>query len=236
MATEYNEIVTPLIVSRIIKFLGFKESIKGIGSVNKLHRQILIEATIFATKTKEARLEEPSGRLFCSILNAGRLYPFLASCVDVSERATREIKQTSDTWNLKGLGLMNDMSRLNSAMYTYWKRTPATKTEGSLDFITKNYDHQSSYYSQNHVTTAIERDVIHWRESKVFDTFGVLLERPDGTIVISHDLKQVYLVLGISQSLGSIFPPNAKLLFRSNPNRPHWHRRYASGCCLQLPR
>lgn len=234
MTTDYNEIVIPLVVSKVMKFLGFKESMKGIGSVNKTHRQILIEGTIIMNKTREGRLDELSGSILSCILNAGRLYPFVGQLVDdnpkeFSVKATSHLMKTYDTRGLKGLGFRIEEARLNASMYTYWKRTPQSKTDGSLNYIRENVTKLHSI-SQDQVETAVDRDVKYWRESRVFDTFGVLLERSDGTIVISQDLRRVYLVLGISTSLGSVFQQQSKLPFRYDSNRT----QLASSLCKRL--
>jgi len=236
MTTDYTEIVTPLIVSKIMKFLGFKESTKGIGSVDKTHRQILIETTILMNKTEDGsgRFDKLSTSMFCSILNTGRLFPFVGKLVDInnprvfSGEAVDHLKKTFDTWGLNGLGFKVEEARLNASMYTYWKRTPLSKT-GSLNYIKENASKLHNSISQ--VETVVTREVKYWRESRVYDTFGVLLERSDGTIVISQDLRRVFLVLGITQSLGSGLPHMpSNLPFRYDSNRS----QLASSLCKRL--
>jgi hypothetical protein len=48
------------------------------------------------------------------------------------------------------------------------------------------------------------RDCQYWGDSYVFDDFIVLFERPDGTILVSSDMKRVYLALGGKNSVGEL--------------------------------
>jgi hypothetical protein len=51
---------------------------------------------------------------------------------------------------------------------------------------------------------ALIKDCVYWESSRVHGTFIVLFDRPDGTILVSQDLKRVYLVLGLEQTLGDV--------------------------------
>jgi hypothetical protein len=51
---------------------------------------------------------------------------------------------------------------------------------------------------------ALNRDCKYWKSSRIHGTFIVLMERPDGTIIVFNDLRNVYLILGQTQSIGEV--------------------------------
>jgi hypothetical protein len=63
------------------------------------------------------------------------------------------------------------------------------------------YSVEEDYYGAKE---ALDRDCKYWKSSRINGTFIVLMEWPDGTIIVSNNLRNVYLVLGQAQSLGEV--------------------------------
>jgi hypothetical protein len=98
--------------------------------------------------------------------------------------------------------LLEELLKLNYTMYSHWNYN----IEGGagvfnylLGLVTINKD--LPMFQQINID-----HIYAWPGRRVCEDFFVLFERRDGTILISDDLKVVYLVKGIQQSLGEILP------------------------------
>lgn len=120
----------------------------------------------------------------------------------VSPQAGAFIENSGNCQGLTSVGLMNDLFSLNTCVYTYWDRTPSDPNASIINSFKETADINANIKDDWY--SAIARDTIFRKSSRVFGAFWVLLERKDGTILISEDFSQVYLVLGLAQSFGDV--------------------------------
>jgi len=93
------------------------------------------------------------------------------------------------------LNIANDLWRMMASVHTYWycdkKGEPKGTYHGLVDFV-KLRRPQLEVYLET---------ISSWPWSRVHGNFFILLQRSDGTIVVSEDFERVYLVQGIYSKL-----------------------------------
>ena len=189
----------------VFKFVGLREGVKTVMVVSKYclnqYKSFLL---VHKDGVINGKSEESSGRLLCSVLDIGRYASVDLCTVALSSKAQRIVRSVNDLGLLRRGDLYGDLIRLNGAMYSYWYSTPATPKSGVYHYMQECAAMNQSTIPE--MSGALEADVKHWINDRVYGDFFVLVERRDGTILVSNDFQKVYLVLGLAQSIAEIIP------------------------------
>ena len=94
--------------------------------------------------------------------------------------------------------------KMNAGIYTYWYGFPSTPNEGVFSNLYHTIDINAKESTVGWLQ-AITNDIKYWINSRIHGIFYVYMDCPDGTILISEDFMHVYLVQGITKSIGQIF-------------------------------
>jgi hypothetical protein len=89
-------------------------------------------------------------------------------------------------------------------VFTQWLAVPSNIEKGILRIC---YDtalrraqeraEEDDFEKFMNMRRILEDDIQYWYHSRAFDSFIILFERSDGTILVSEDLKRVYLVVDV---------------------------------------
>jgi len=137
-------------------------------------------------------------------LEMSRLRALDIGAVSISPAAEKVVRETLQPMiGLRQAGYNTDLMKLNAALYSVWGSIVASPTTGVFhvlkDDSSRCKDKMGEWFHN------LMNDCLYWQSSRVYDDFIVLLERRDGTILVSKDYKKVYLVLGTAQSVGEVF-------------------------------
>jgi hypothetical protein len=192
------------LIDSIIEYLGLQDSIQRLSLLSKISNNKVINHYLIHKKdVEEAKPLERSGMRLCHLLEVARFLALNLHVVAVSEGARRLVEKSNSLAGLRHPQYMQDLAFLNAGIYTYWDTTPADPQHGLYDHL-KDYVEQNDAPHDKDIVKAVKKDCQYWKTSRIHGSFIVLLERPDGTILVSQDCKQVYLVLGQAQSLGEV--------------------------------
>lgn len=171
-----------LIACEIIKVLGLRECLLSFSMINKIYLKKFMNNIIIHKMIKNGILCEMSGRLLFEMINQLRIICYQSNNLQISNESQIFLKNNDNhtflmsTSNSKKLQI--DAMKMNAGIYTYWFGFPSTPNEGVFSDLC---------------------------ETRVHGIFYVYMDRPDGTILISEDFMHVYLVQGITKSIGQMF-------------------------------
>jgi hypothetical protein len=132
---------------------------------------------------------------FNNITDTLKVAAFVMGSVGLSEEATKVLQNTNNIQSLQTDQYYFEYYTLAGAVYTNWDCTPYDANRGSYhEFREMMYEHENA-----DLWAAIDEDVQYWKSTRVFDHYMVLFDRDDGTVVVSSDLKRVYLVVGCNK-------------------------------------
>jgi hypothetical protein len=215
----YELIRRDSILRGIIPFLGLRSTLKCLYGVNKQFRKRIRNYYLkLSERIENGRPVESSGRKLSNILDVSRLLCHSLGLTSISTTAEKLLEETDKISSLREAGLFEDVMKLNSCMYSYWNSTPDTPKSGVFEALNTGVDINEEIA---HWKDSMMNDCQYWATSRVQGKFVILMERPDGTIVISEETKEVYLVLGLAQSIGEV------ILKSSRPSR--WHKEGMHG-------
>ena len=188
------------LLCELLGFCGFQDSIRSLSATNQRFYK-LIHKHFYSVylSVVDARPVEESGRMIDNILDICRFSVFKMRLVSASKEARSIVSCINDIIKLRASALLyKDLHSLNAGMYTHWERT--TSSNGVFKYLLNTV-------KLNNLTEAmrdrISKYVINWKADRVTGEFFVLMDRPDGTVLLSSDFKKVYLALGIAQSIGA---------------------------------
>jgi len=211
----YTQIfLSDVIMNKIIKFCGLIDSLLSYSVTSKGCRMKFIRLERI-NHEEGGILLESSGRLFSDIMNIARLSCVETGNVTISKEAKKFLSKVNNTFELSHAGLHEDLMMIKGSMFSHWNGFPHTPTLGVLHSLCETAKLNPEFCDI--WEAAIDSEVKYWKDSKIFSDFHVLFERRDGTILIENETKKVYLVLGISQSIGELFysSKRANLCFRN---------------------
>ena len=185
----------------VVKFLPCKERAR-VARLSKNMKKACVEATTVFPKITTGILPEELGRPFCHLLNALRYGVYalgLAGCL--SKRAKEIIKQDTALDRLFDLHMYEDLMSLNSNVFSYWDTDFSGKVNsGVYSYVRRIIELNPSMG----ITGKQLEQARHWPTSRIHGKFYILLNRPDGTVVISEDKQKVYLVQGILHAVAKV--------------------------------
>lgn len=199
----YNQIfLSDIIMNKIIKFCGLMDSVLCYSVTSKGCRMKFIRLERI-NHEEGGVLIESSARLFSDIMNMARRSCIETGNVTISKEAMKFLSKRNNTFELSHAGLFEDLMMIKGSMFSHWNGFPHSPTKGVLNSLCEtaklNPDICDIWEE------AIDSEVKYWKDSKIYGDFHILFERRDGTIMIENETKNVYLVLGISQSIGELF-------------------------------
>jgi hypothetical protein len=203
------------IIHCLIDCLGFKECLQRLSLLNKTSYDAVFNDFMIYTKrksknigskkraaeVKRAKPLEESARRYCHIFDVARYLMFLSNVVKVSSQAREAVRLTGTIHALRtSTDLMTDLHALNEGVFAFWHSLPSDPSHGIFHHLQKQIEKEGDQAC----IEALNKDCVYWESSRVHGTFIVLFDRPDGTILVSQDLKRVYLVLGLEQTIGTV--------------------------------
>jgi hypothetical protein len=155
-------------------------------------------------------MPETVGRPFCMILNMLRYGVYtLGLAGKLSPTALQLLAQGQRVDTLLQMGMHADAASLNANVFSYWESDFSARPDsGVFNYLKETGKLNPKMKLEQHLS-----QIEHWPQSRVHGSFYMLLERTDGTVIISADRTKVYLTQGILSSLGN-------LLLRSGQHFP----------------
>lgn len=193
-----------LIITAICEYLDITARYRIFRYINKLCLQVVRQLSIRFPEIKKAKLVEPAGRAFSLILDVLR-FGALDIGVAVSAKANSLVKSIDDMHSLRqSQELLQELQKINYSMYSHWKND-VVGNPGVFNYLLGVMDLNPGMF-----TYPVDwNQVYSWCERRKCENFFVLFERVDGTVLLSEDLQEVFLVQGIAQSLAEVLPnPN----------------------------
>lgn len=176
------------VILTVIQFIGIKDATRSFCRVNKLCQRKYREAytTTKLNAKPIAKLVESEGRKICEILDALRWAVLDLQLAKLSPAAARVVHNMNDLQSLRGMGLHEDLGRLNMYVYSYWHKGAASA--GVFQWL------KDAVKINPHLTwkASVEQDVQYWKDSRVFGDFFILFDREDGTVLVSTDFLKVF--------------------------------------------
>eukprot|EP01031_Cornospumella_fuschlensis_P031993 gene31993-38684_t len=126
-------------------------------------------------------------------LGLANLPPKVAAIV---EKDGAEVIRTKYKW-------MTLHMLLHSCIFTYW-HGPDHLTDVYRSLQAKLRDNCTKGDIWYEVLDCFQHDCPYWWTSRVYDSFILLFDRPDGTVLVSEDSDKVYLALGHARTIGEI--------------------------------
>jgi len=159
--TTLGNVLESDVISNVMQFLGIKETARRFCLLNKLALKKYV-AAYSTTKTNTvptAKLIEKEGRKVCIILDIIRYAVVDLHLAELSPQAKRVVRSINDLQTIRGMGMLEDLAKLNVYSYSYWHR--GTGTVGVFQYlkdclkVNKNMD----------MDLEVERDVQYWKDS-----------------------------------------------------------------------
>lgn len=192
----------------VVRFLSLKERCR-IARSSKSVRDACTSATTIFHNIKAGILPIEYGRPFSLFLSILRYGVFdLGLGAGISQRAVQVLKGEQDTQKLHHPSLMEDLAMLNTGMYTYWD----CDHSGEPDSGVYAYGKTMAKLNPSHEFCQMVVPAQHWAKHRITGHVFIVKERPDGTIIVSADMKSVYLVQGILCSVGGLLVRNQRRL------------------------
>jgi len=183
---------------------------------SKRTQKEVIAATVIVPGISAARVSEPQAKALEFLLDVMRFGTAANGlCTILTPRCKQILRRFNDIYKVYNENLACDMHSMNASMYRYMDYSssgePNTGVLGFASFLLEMIVPDLKFESQL-------AQAKYFKEYRVTGYFHILLERPDGTIVISEDLKKVYLVQGLSQSLADITRQNGSVTLPETAN------------------
>ena len=190
------------LLCELLEFCGFQDSIRSLSATSqRFYKSIHKHFYSVYHSVVDARPVEESGRIIDNILDICRFSVFKMELVSVSKEARSILSCINDIIKLRSSALLyKDLSSLNAGMYTNWDRRSSSLSHGVFKYLLNTVELNNL---KETMRDRISKYVIHWKADRVTGEFFVLMDRPDGTVLLSSDFKRVYLALGIAQSIGA---------------------------------
>ena len=210
----YKILLSDVITKNIISFYGIINATKYYSIISKECRKSFVRLTRIYLE-EDGILIEDKARLFSDLMNCARCACLRTGSTAISRKALSFLESNNwNTFQMFSAGFADDVMLLKGAMFSFWYGFPLTPTSGVFGYVRETAKYQTTEVCDTW-NIALDLEVKYWNDNRVYGDFFVLFERRDGTIMIDKNTKIVYLVLGITQSIGNMFmagkPSNKKL-------------------------
>lgn len=185
----------------LIPMLGLVDSVCMYSRLTKqCHKRLQEYLLHHKTNSSNGTPFRSSWQVFTNFLDAFRRCAHALGCATISSEGSALLEKAHGNLDpLRQKGLVKDINQLNTAMYTHWNSRPLVPHKGIFHHVASCILNENGAYKR-----ALTEDVQFWNSSRIHGEFIVLFDRPDGTIVVSKDCQNVYLVLGSGQSMGQV--------------------------------
>eukprot|EP01040_Poterioochromonas_malhamensis_P003005 gene3005-3192_t len=187
--TSYHILQTEVTLN-ILPYLGYPDLLRSYCRLTKKTLKIFLDYFICHKDVEEVCRGTLQGD------SREKILQFIHGARDAESAVQRSgdlrILQTSPQ-------LMLDYFRINVNVYTNWEGTASEPHKGIFHYMLESI--QESKEGKDFLYKEFIEDCRYWNSSKVFGDFIVLMERRDGSILVSADCNKVYLVLGHVDSL-----------------------------------
>jgi hypothetical protein len=121
---------------------------------------------------------------------------------NLTKQAVKVMKTEGTVYEMFDMNLLSDLMALNSKIFPFWDADFSGKPGSGVFSFAQRRVKESPFTVAD--APRIAKFAQQWPQNKIKSTMYLLLERPDGTVAVSDDLKSVYLVQGIWKSLGKL--------------------------------
>jgi len=207
MSEHFWNKLSPELRIRALRLLTVEERARLACASKRTQKEVTVAAVI-VPGIFNARISEPLGRALATLLDMMRYATVaIGVCKSLSPRCKQILRSFNDIEKVYE-EYSQDLLIMNAEMYTY------LEYDFSGEPNTGVLNYASRVCEMNPGTPLEDLPVAqakYFTEYRITGNFHILLERPDGTIVISEDLKKVYLVQGLSDSLAGLARQNGSV-------------------------
>lgn len=198
-----------LIRRRVFSYLGLQSKVQCLLLVDKSCHRLVNDELSGGTKGKLGKLDTANddleGQSLTCLLDYLRYWILKAGLGHVSKETRAIVKKPKDMYLLRHSGLMEDLLSLNASVYSYWDSSPAAPDEGCVNWVEECLEQiVGGTPHDRHMKACFYRDVIYFKEERVFNHFMLLFDTPGGAILVEKGFKNVYRVLGIRDTIGYV--------------------------------
>jgi hypothetical protein len=115
---------------------------------------------------------------------------------NLSPKAQQVLAQGPNVETLHELGLHADIAVLNASVFSGWKSDLSARPDSGVHHFLKDTAELNPDVKLAQYLPQIQ----HWPQSRIHGCFWAILDRADGTVVVSE--SGVYLIQGVGPSLG----------------------------------
>lgn len=183
----------PEIRAKVAAWLPLQDCLRAC-ACSKETDKVLSKAHLINTHIKEGKLPEKLVKPILLLLDCLRIGALaIGCCPRVSDKARRLVKDINSMHELRTHHLYGDLLALNTDMYSFWDADFTGKANTGV----YAYVEKAKRSSPDVPGFEYFHNCRHWRDHRVFGQFYLLMDRPDGSVFVSADMKKVYLVIGI---------------------------------------
>ncbi len=191
----------------ILPYLGYPDLLRSYCRLTKKTLQIFLDYFICHKDVEEVSggtLQGDSQVKILYLLDVAKNFVYVLDLIGLSPQAKLALAESDGDLRvlLSSEDLILDFFRINVAAYSNWEGTASTPYQGIFHYVLAYIE--SNKAAKDFLYKDFLEDCPYWNSSKVFGDFIVLMERPDGTILVSVDYSKVYLVVGLVNSVASV--------------------------------
>eukprot|EP01040_Poterioochromonas_malhamensis_P014463 gene14463-16008_t len=201
--TSYHILQTEVTLN-ILPYLGYPDLLRSYCRLTKKTLQIFLDYFICHKDVEEVNggtLQGDSREILSSTLHRARDVVHEMGLAGISPQAELAVQLSGGDLGIlrKSQRSLLEYFQININVYKYWERTPDDPHKGIFHCLLADIESDETERAFRY--KEFMEDCPYWNSSKVFGDFIVLMERRDGSILVSADYSKVYLVLGHLDSL-----------------------------------
>jgi hypothetical protein len=203
MNKRLQDLVACGLIPILLEFLGPVSSCTRFALLNKACYEAVCKYYIkyHLGTVEQGVLEDLPGDMLLQLWDSARIFPHSLNLANLSPQARHMMTLTNNTHFLHMPQFSNDLLYDDGYIFTCWFGTREHPEKGIYHALMEKQQSHPEWYLWKDVLLT---DCLYWNSSRVYGNFIVLFDRPDGTILVSDNFKQVYLVVGITHAIGSL--------------------------------
>eukprot|EP01040_Poterioochromonas_malhamensis_P003008 gene3008-3195_t len=211
--TTYQVLQTEVTLN-ILPYLAYPDLLRSYCRLTKKTLQIFLDYFICHKDVEEVcegTLQGDSREKILHFLDAVKNFVYILDLVSISPLAKAALTESGGDLRVLQFSqdLLLEFFRINVTAYSNWEGTASNPYQGIFHYVLAYIE--SNEAVKDFLYKEFMEDCRYWNSSKVFGDFIVLMERPDGTILVSSDCSKVYLVVGLSSSVAVLSGADAYL-------------------------
>eukprot|EP01040_Poterioochromonas_malhamensis_P003006 gene3006-3193_t len=201
--TSYHILQTEVTLN-ILPYLGYPDLLRSYCRLTKKTLKIFLDYFIChkdVEEVNEGTLQGDSREKMSSLIHKARDLVYELGLVELSSQAELCVQLSGGDLGIlkKSLRTLLEYFQIDLYVYKYWEKTPNDPLKGIFHFLHTNIE--SNETERSFLYKEFMEDCPYWNSSKVLGNFIVLMERRDGSVLVSTDYSKVYLALGHFDSL-----------------------------------